>query len=220
MQIIIDIETVREFPTLKEAPDAFRVAWTDFSMKKWPEDNSHETFLQHAGIYPEFGKIICISVKRDEKPVASFYGADESDLLGRFKKAFQAVMAAGKGRPSIIGHRIKTFDIPWINTRMAINGMELMDIFKTYGSKPWELLQFIDTWEVWKGGNFNSVNSASLASICMALSIESPKDDIDGSMVGDVFWNDNDIERIVTYCEKDVDKTAEAFRAMQQLNMT
>ena len=39
-----------------------------------------------------------------------------------------------------------------------------------------------------------------------------PKDDIDGSMVGTVYWVDNALERICTYCQKDVVTTAQLLK--------
>ncbi|MEA3316947.1 MAG: 3'-5' exonuclease, partial [Bacteroidota bacterium] len=76
------------------------------------------------------------------------------------------------------------------------------------GKKPWEV-KFIDTLEMWKFGDYKHYTSLNL--LTQIFDIPTPKDDIDGSMVADVFWKDDDIERIVTYCEKDVLAVVQLF---------
>ena len=56
--------------------------------------------------------------------------------------------------------------------------------------------------ELWKFGEYR--HTVSLALLAEIFDIPTPKDDIDGSMVASVYWNDKDIKRIVSYCEKDV----------------
>ena len=99
------------------------------------------------------------------------------------------------------GHNIKEFDVPYVCRRMLVNGIKLPNILNIFGKKPWEVLN-IDTMDLWKFGDYKSYTSLKL--LAALFGIATPKDDIDGSDVGKVFWIDNDLERIVTYCQKDV----------------
>jgi predicted PolB exonuclease-like 3'-5' exonuclease len=45
--------------------------------------------------------------------------------------------------------------------------------------------------------------------------IPTPKDDMDGSQVAKVFYQDKDLDRIIQYCEKDVVATIQLFRKYQ-----
>jgi hypothetical protein len=56
--------------------------------------------------------------------------------------------------------------------------------------------------DLWKFGDYKNYTSLDL--LTSILGITSPKDDIDGSMVAGIYYGENDIERIVRYCEKDV----------------
>jgi hypothetical protein len=56
--------------------------------------------------------------------------------------------------------------------------------------------------ELWKFGDYKNYTPLNL--LAYILGIPSPKDDIDGSQVGHVYWVEKDLERIVTYCRKDV----------------
>ncbi|RYE16457.1 MAG: 3'-5' exonuclease, partial [Sphingobacteriaceae bacterium] len=67
-----------------------------------------------------------------------------------------------------------------------------------------------DTMELWKFGDHKNYTSLSL--LAAIFNIPTPKDDIDGSQVGYVYWEENDSERIKTYCQKDVITTAQLIR--------
>ncbi len=80
------------------------------------------------------------------------------------------------------------------------------------GKKPWEV-RHLDTMELWKFGDYKHYTSLSL--LTAVFDIPTPKDDIDGSMVGHVYWIDKDLERIVIYCQKDVVAIAQLLRRYQ-----
>jgi hypothetical protein len=101
----------------------------------------------------------------------------------------------------LCAHNGKEFDFPYIARRMLINGIKLPTILDVAGKKPWEVM-FLDTLELWKFGDYKNYTSLNL--LTHIFNIPTPKDDIDGSMVADVYWKDKDLQRIVTYCEKDV----------------
>ena len=92
---------------------------------------------------------------------------------------------------------------------MLVNGLQIPPQLELSGKKPWEI-NHLDTMELWKFGDYKSYTSLSL--LTAIFSIPTPKDDIDGSMVGHVYWKENDLERIATYCQKDVIATAQLIR--------
>jgi 3'-5' exonuclease len=63
--------------------------------------------------------------------------------------------------------------------------------------------------EMWKFGDYKNYTSLNL--LAHTLGIPTPKDDIDGSMVWEVYWREHNLERIVTYCQKDVVTAAQVF---------
>jgi 3'-5' exonuclease len=177
----------------------------------------HESFKNKAAIFAEFGKIVCISMgiayydkeaSQYKIRLKSFSQASEEELL----KSFCDLINKHYSNPlthALGGHNIKEFDIPFICRRLIINRMVLPDILKISGKKPWELNYFIDTMEMWKFGDWKSYTSLKL--LTAIFDIPSPKDDIDGSQVGQVYWEENDLERISRYCEKDVMATMQVY---------
>lgn len=168
------------------------------------KDESPEDFYQRAGIWAEFGKIVCISVgyfsfKHQQRSfrVTSFLG-EETEILTAFTKLLNEHFS----RPQhlLCAHNGKEFDFPYIARRMIINGLTLPEKLNLFGKKPWEV-SHLDTLELWKFGDYK--NYTSLKLLAHVLGIPSPKDDIDGSQVAEVFYKQNDIDRIATYCEKD-----------------
>ena len=91
---------------------------------------------------------------------------------------------------------------------MVIHGINLPYKLDLFGKKPWEV-PHLDTMELWKFGDYKHYTSLKL--MANILGIPSPKEDIDGSMVRDVFYVEKDLDRIVTYCELDVVTTAQVF---------
>lgn len=225
--LAIDIETVPVVPELKLMSDNMKDAWQLKEGKNCPEDMiPGEYFFNRAGIYAEFGKIICISVgifmeNRDSGQLSfrikSFSGKNEKEVL----EPFIELLNLYYNKPEIHalgGHNIKEFDIPYICRRILVNGLMLPKILDIAGKKPWEV-NFVDTLALWKFGDFK--NYTSLALLAALFDIPTPKDDIDGSQVGKVYWVDDDLERIVTYCQKDVLTVAQLllkFKGMPTLS--
>ncbi|MBA4321616.1 MAG: 3'-5' exonuclease [Odoribacter sp.] len=203
--MFLDIETVPAVPSLNDLEPAMQALWEKKSVHFRKDNQTAADVYQRAGIYAEFGKIICISVGvlKDKNPygfrLKSFYGEDEKSILTEFSSM---ISKFSKNREALLcAHNGKEFDYPYIARRMIINGLVIPDILNNAGKKPWEI-KLLDTMELWKFGDFKSYTSLDLLS--SILGIPSPKDDIDGSMVADIFWLENDLKRIVTYCEKDV----------------
>lgn len=221
MKLVFDIETTRRYEKLSHAPDREQKAW-DKVAKKFPELTPEESYIEKGGLFPEYGQIVCISaMNSDTKKVKSFIAdPDESWLLDEFREYIFGLTDDFPSYLELIGHRVKYFDVPYINVRFAANHMPLIPEFKTNNTKPWEL-NIKDTWEIWKGGIFGSSQAADLESICNLLNIDSPKDDISGEDVANVYFTEGEegLERIKNYCEKDVLATAELFNKLHSLNM-
>ena len=205
--LFLDIETVPQYPEYTDVPKPFQDFWEKKSSYFRDSEQSASDVYQRAGIYSEFGKIICISVgisvkKTDERTfrLKSFFGDDESLVLKEFAEMLQKYHSSNSDL-QLCAHNGKEFDFPYIARRMLINGINLPKILDNAGKKPWEVM-FLDTMELWKFGDYKNYTSLNL--LTQLFNIPTPKDDIDGSMVADVYWNDKDLQRIVKYCEKDV----------------
>lgn len=206
--LLIDIETVSRQSSFAELDGEWKELWEDKVQKIVPEDSTPADFYsQRAGILAEFGKIICISIGyfRKEKQdlqlrIKSFSGDDEQLLLQQFLQTV-AQMESANNKWSFCGHNIKEFDIPFICRRLLINGISIPPYLDFQNMKPWET-NLVDTFQYWRFGDFK--NYTSLRLLAAALGVPSSKDDIDGSMVGDVYWREKNLPRIVTYCQKDV----------------
>ncbi|HOY37972.1 MAG: 3'-5' exonuclease [Bacteroidales bacterium] len=204
--LFIDIETVPAVPVYEELSESFRKHWERKSSFFRNADESASDVYQRAGIYAEFGKIICISAgfiteRNGDKHfrVKSFSGDTEKELLTEFSAMLDSF--APKGDKYFCGHNIREFDIPYISRRMLVNRIPLPEMLNNAGKKPWDM-KLLDTMELWKFGDFK--NYTSLELLANLFGIPTPKDDIDGSMVADVYYNEKNLNRIVTYCEKDV----------------
>jgi 3'-5' exonuclease len=204
--MFLDIETVPASPSYETLTPAMQNLWDKKSRQfRTPEQTAGDAY-ERAGIYSEFGKIICISVGliRDKNPYSfrlkSFYGKDEKSLLIEFS-GMLSKFSRTNSEAVLCAHNGKEFDFPYIARRMIINGLTIPGILDNAGKKPWEV-KLLDTMDLWKFGDYK--NYASLDLLTSILGIPTPKDDIDGSMVAGVFYKEDDIKRIVYYCEKDV----------------
>ncbi|HIA35290.1 MAG TPA: 3'-5' exonuclease [Flavobacteriales bacterium] len=205
--LFLDIETVPLYRSYKEVPDNLKPLWdrkASFLAKS--EDDSSETLYNQAGIYAEYGKIICISVgyliyngNQREFRIKSFYGHNEKELL----QEFIIMLNKHYGGPSTLlcAHNGKEFDFPYLGRRILINGLKLPFHLDIAGKKPWEIAH-LDTMVLWKFGDYKNYTSINL--LAAIFCIPTPKDDMDGSDVAHVYWEEKNLDRIVEYCQKDV----------------
>jgi len=204
--LFLDIETVPAEPSLEHLDPVMQVLWEKKSKQFRTPDQAANEVYGRAGIYSEFGKIICISVGliKEKNPFSlrlkSFFGENEKSVLSDFSGMLIKFCKTNK-EAILCAHNGKEFDYPFIARRMIINGLIIPDILDNSGKKPWEV-KLLDTMDLWKFGDYK--NYTSLELLTSVLGISTPKDDIDGSMVAGVYYNEKDIERIVRYCEKDV----------------
>jgi len=210
--LFLDLETVPEKPSYAELSEEARELWEHKTRYQRKEEISPEDFYERAGIWAEFGKIICISAgffqgegaKRRFR-LRSFAG-EERDILEAFSQLLNDHYRSP--RKLLCAHNGKEFDFPYLARRILIHGLPLPDKLNLFGKKPWEV-PHLDTMELWKFGDFKHYTSLKL--LAHVLGIPSPKEDIDGSMVRDVYYKENDLARIVHYCERDVITVAQIF---------
>ena len=204
--MFLDIETVPELSSYELLNPPMQNLWDKKSKQFRAADQTAEDVYGRAGIYSEFGKIICISVGlvREKNPYSfrlkSFFGKDEKSLLSEFSGMLLKFSRTNR-EAVLCAHNGKEFDFPYIARRMIINGLIIPEILDNAGKKPWEI-KLLDTMDLWKFGDYKNYTSLDL--LTSVLGIPTPKDDIDGSMVAGIFYNEDNIQRIVHYCEKDV----------------
>lgn len=211
--LFLDIETVPQFGKYTDVPKDIVKLWEKkcSALKKESEDEMPYEIYHRAGIYAEFGKIICISCGAFTNDnifrIKSFFGHDEKILL----EDFSAMLQKSFYSPDklLCAHNGKEFDFPFICRRLLINQIPLPAILDIAGKKPWEIVH-LDTMELWKFGDYKSYTTLVL--LASIFGIPTPKDDIDGSTVWQVYWEEKNLERIVTYCQKDVLTVAQIFR--------
>lgn len=214
--LIYDIETVPAAGRFEDLNKEFQHLWqikAERSHLLKEGETIADNYQNNAGIYAEFGKIVCISVgffKRDNISgrlvlrVRSFASHNEKELLLQFNELLNRYYN-DRGQHLLCGHNIKEFDIPYVCRRMMVHRIELPVMLDLQGLKPWEVLH-IDTMQLWKFGDYKGYTSLRL--LAALFDIPTPKDDIDGSDVGRVYWQENNLDRIQVYCQKDVVTTA------------
>ncbi len=219
--LFLDIETAPMQSLVDQSDETMCHLWEEKLAKtaagtdESAADQSPEERIQQAGLYAEFGRIVCISFgayypdKEDGSQrfcVSSFFGTDERRIVESFSNMLtQKKLTINK----LCGHNAKEFDIPFIVRRMLILGVTVPDLLKIYDKKPWDM-PIVDTMEMWKCGAYRY--PAQLKLLCQVLGVPSPKDDIDGSEVAGVFYKEKNYDRIATYCQKDVVATMQVHR--------
>ena len=222
--LFLDIETVPGVYDFEELSEEMQELWAVKArsiLRKTEEelefDELVETYRQRAGIYAEFGKIICISVgfltRQPGNPepllrLKSFSNHLEASVL----EDFSELLGKHFNNPdkfALCGHNIKEFDIPYICRRILVNQLPFPRVLDIAGRKPWEMKHLLDTMELWKFGDVK--NYTSLRLLAAVFGFPSPKDDMDGKDVCRVYWQEQNLERIVEYCQKDVVTVARLF---------
>jgi len=211
--LVIDIETISSTERYEDLNSRLQKQWDRKAALIKNEDNltSEELFYERAGIYAEFGKIICIAVGLFTKiksnqlglRIKAFGNPNEKEILDQFKDLIDDKL---DGDSLILcAHNGKEFDFPYLCRRYLINGIEIPTALQIAGKKPWEI-KHLDTMEMWKFGDRKNYTSLDL--LAALFGIESSKNTIDGSMVNKVYYQDEDLDQIIDYCKQDVLVTA------------
>jgi DNA polymerase elongation subunit (family B) len=208
--LFLDIETATLVARYEDLPLRMKEAWEYESRKireeEYPGATAGEKFARHASFYPEFGRVVCISAafinflpgKEPELVVKSFYSSDERALLS----AFGQMLDKQKRCPCLCAHNGREFDYPYLGKRFLIQGIHLPRCLSLRDKAGWETRHLMDTMHLWRFSAWKEYRRLEL--ICAVLDIPTSKDDIDGSMVNDVFWKERNLTRIARYCQKDV----------------
>lgn len=206
---VIDIETIPQYENFADVPPHLQDLWEHKTRFQRKEEHTAAEFYERAGILAEFGKIICISVGLFHKVgssyhfrVNSYFGHEEATIL----QSFNQLLKEQAADQLLCAHNGKEFDFPYLCRRMLVNGIEIPVQLQIAGKKPWEI-NHLDTMELWKFGDYKNYTSLNL--LAAIFNIPTPKDDIDGSMVRSIYYQEKDLPRIVTYCQKDVITTAQ-----------
>lgn len=214
--LFLDIETAPFFQEYDEMPEPLKAHW-DHKTQVLKIDRPPSEAYSRAGIYSEFGRIVCISVgyfritsEGRQFRLKSFSGSDEKQLLQDFLQLLNTHY--NKKESTLCGHNAKEFDFPYLGRRMLINGLALPSLLNIAGKKPWEVC-LLDTMELWKFGDYKSFTSLDL--LATVLGIPSPKEDISGKDIADVYWKEKNYTRISEYCQRDVITVAQILLKMR-----
>lgn len=216
----MDIETANASKEIFELPASLAIAWQRLCVSRYKDegDDYGALYKKYSPLYPEFGRIVCISIgwftSATDFHVKAIYGenGDESSLLKQFINEWTGL---SKTCSFLGGHNIKQFDIPFIIRRSLILNVSLNSTFDLYGKKPWDISQFVDTLEMWKVLGAN-MGSATLDAISAAFGFKSPKEEMDGSLVSTFYYlpAGPDYKKIGGYCNFDVVSCAAVYVRM------
>ncbi len=216
-----------------EVEKLLNIPMDEWDIKQIQEDEKtrakiEKLYNNRAPIFAELNKIVCISIgffdeKTSIEPLSAapltfttehFADHDEVKLLTNFHAALKSVLdKTFNHERAMVAFSGKVFDFPVIAKRMILNKMVLPPFLDISNLKPWEINHMIDPAEVWQLGAWNA--RASLALLCDCFGVPSSKDDIDGSQVRGVYYEENDLNRIAVYCDKDVFSLAVLYLRMK-----
>jgi 3'-5' exonuclease len=221
--LFLDIETVPAYASLDDIPEMTKTLWEKKASYFRKETDTPEMTYQRAGIYAEFGRIICIStgmigLQNDKRVfrLKSFFSLDEKEILFNFSDLLNRL--AQKREIDLCAHNGKEFDFPYIARRMLIQGIKLPAILDIAGKRPWET-RLLDTLELWKFGDHK--HYTSLEVLASVFKLDSPKSDMDGSQVSHAYWVEKNYKKIIEYCQGDVITVAQLilkFKGEEPLN--
>lgn len=221
--LFLDIETVACTDNFQSLDERLQTQWTRKAgfLKRDENITDEELFHQRAGIYAEFGKIICIVVgKLYEKEsgeiglkTKAFFDHDEKRLLTEFKNMLDKMEGTSV---RLCAHNGKEFDFPYISRRMLVQGISLPTALNLSGRKPWDT-PHLDTLELWKFGDYKHYTSLDL--LAAIFNIPSSKSDMDGSQVNGVYYKDNNLEKIKNYCISDVIVLTQLFLKLKGITL-
>lgn len=222
--MVFDIETASSHKSYSDMNETFQKLWYDTIHSKIAKDgeSSEETYFNNAGLHPEFSKVVTISAGFFEMVsegnynlrLKSFYSHDEKEILSQFSEILNT---RTPGKHFLLAHNGKHFDVPYLCKRLTVHQMPIPSFIDTYDVKPWESKWILDSKLMW---GFGGEAKISLKTLCGIFDIPTPKDDIEGKDITRVYWNEeNGLERIQTYCKKDVLATARVFCKIIQRNV-
>jgi predicted PolB exonuclease-like 3'-5' exonuclease len=232
--VFLDIETVSGVEHYEQLDERMQYLWSKKAnqYRKGGTETDAELFRQRGGILAEFGKIVSIALGYliDKKgqtvlSITSLASDDERAMLEKFNdylKRFELHINRQNGefssrRPvQLCAHNGKEFDFPYLARRILINRLPLPGVLQMQGKKPWEI-QHIDTMDLWKFGDFKNFTSLDL--LAAIFDIPSSKEEMDGSLVHEVYYEAHDLTKIARYCALDVVNAAQVLLALNGYNI-
>ena len=221
--LFLDIETVANTYDYNAMDERMKIQWSRKAgfLRREKDQSDEGIYHERAGIYAEFGKIVCIAVGKFIETESgdlvlktkTYAGDNEKDLLADFKSMIEKMDAAVL---KLCSHNGKEFDFPYICRRMLVNGISLPAALNIMGKKPWDI-QHLDTMEMWKFGDYKHYTSLEL--LAAIFNIPTSKNGLDGSQVNVTYHRDNDLQRIKEYCVRDVVVLAKLFLKMRAINL-
>ncbi len=211
--LFIDIETAPVQYQYSELSETTKDLWDKKMM--YVKVTSPEEHYAKAGIFAEFAKVVCIGlgfISQGKFRTKAIAGENEKDILIEFSKLMQTHFY--KEEHFLCAHNGKEFDYPFLCRRLLVNQLPLPKLLQIQGFKPWNV-KHLDTMEMWRFGDIKNFTSLNL--LAHIFNIPSPKDDIDGSQIAQVFYEEKNIERIKTYCIKDVVTLIRIYQCLKGL---
>lgn len=211
--LFLDIETAPLHYQYSTLSTSEKELWD----KKWlySKDITAEQQYAKAGIYAEFAKVICIGlgyISEGKFRTKCIAGDNEKELLQEFSDLLAQFFNTKEH--FLCAHNGKEFDYPFLCRRMLVNRIPLPKLLQIQGLKPWEV-KHLDTMEMWRFGDIKNFTSLNL--LAHIFGIPSPKDDIDGSQIAKVYYEEKNMERIKNYCTKDVVTLARVYQSLKAL---
>jgi len=221
--LFVDIETVANTHDYHAMDERMKVQWSRKAgfLRREKDQTDEGIYQERAGIYAEFGKIVCIAVGKFFETESgelvlktkAYAGHDEGEILMDFKSMVEKMDAAVL---KLVSHNGKEFDYPYICRRMLVNGISLPAALNIMGKRPWEI-QHLDTMEMWKFGDYKHYTSLDL--LAAIFNIPTSKNGMDGSQVNMTYYRDKDLQKIKEYCIRDVIVLAQLFLKMRAINL-
>jgi hypothetical protein len=220
--LFLDIETVASTDDYQSLDERLKTQWARKALffKREREQTDEESYHERAGIYAEFGKIVCIAVGKFMETESgelglktkAYFGDDEAALLCEFKTMIEKMDPVNL---KLCAHNGREFDYPYLCRRLLVNGISLPPALNIMGKKSWEV-QHLDTLDMWKFGDYKHYTSLDL--LATIFNIPSSKDGIDGSQVNAVYYQEKNLTKIKDYCVRDVVVLAQLFLKLKSIN--
>lgn len=221
--LFIDIETATAASSYHELPDEWKHLW-DKKCERWVTEAGppEKQYLEKASLTAEFSRVVCISLgyyyinNQEEKifRIKSLYSENEMEILEQFCLILDQFNKRQPGW-AFAGHNIKDFDLPYISRRLLLSGLDLPEGLDFLNLKPWEFT-IVDTMQIWRFGDYR--NFTSLELLTTALGVPSPKSEMDGSRVGELFWR-KEYDPIVRYNQQDIIAVANVLQRINKEDM-
>jgi predicted PolB exonuclease-like 3'-5' exonuclease len=208
--LFLNLSTAPLAPSYAELSPLIRQLWHE-KFRYLREPDTPEKQYEKAGLYAEFGKIICLSLgfvktqgNERQMRIKSFYGHQEKELLTAFLDLLNTRF--NKKTQLLAAHNGKEFDFPFLCRRLLINQIPLPVMLDLSGKKPWEV-PHIDTMDFWRFGETR--HYASLELLAQLFQIPMTQARMDGKEIAQQYWKYSNWTDIVATCQADVVLTAQ-----------